>query len=196
MSFTGINFFDIFLIVACCYFIIRGMFRGIIGEIITLAGFLISFYLVFHYHIEVGKIIADTIGSNSCWITDVIAALLIWLSVSISASILRMVLKRFICFVKFTAVDKLLGLCTGTIKSLILIYAIITAGLLLAPVVNPTWLTKSDIIRYAGREWPIVHSVLIDCNVLPEDTTLPNGELEIILRPYRRGKEAPRLYSN
>ena len=49
MSLSGWNYWDIFFIILGCYFIIRGSFRGFVGEVITLVGFLASFYLSFHY---------------------------------------------------------------------------------------------------------------------------------------------------
>ena len=48
MTLFGLGFLDIFFIVLALYFIVRGMFRGFLGELITLAGFAASFYLSFH----------------------------------------------------------------------------------------------------------------------------------------------------
>ena len=80
------------------------------------------------------------------------------------------------------------------IKSVIVVYVVITGGLLLAPVVTPTWMSQSDILRYAGRSWPQFRAMFIDLNLLPEGTTLPDGTLEQILRPYRTGGGGPEGY--
>ena len=193
MSLSGWNYWDIFFIILGCYFIIRGSFRGFVGEVITLVGFLASFYLSFHYSGGIGRFLSVTMGLNA-YMAQAAAAVLIWLSVTLIAAMLRMILKSLIGAASLGGIDKLLGLFSGVIKSVIVVYVVITGGLLLAPVVSPTWMSQSDILRYAGRSWPKFRAMFIDLSLLPEGTTLPDGTLEQILRPYRTGGGAPEGY--
>lgn len=193
MSLSGWNYWDIFFIILGCYFIIRGSFRGFVGEVITLVGFLASFYLSFHYSGGIGRFLSVTMGLNS-YMAQAAAAVLIWLSVTLIAAMLRMILKSLVGAASLGGIDKLLGLFSGVIKSVIVVYVVITGGLLLAPVVTPTWMSQSDILRYAGRSWPQFRAMFIDLNLLPEGTTLPDGTLEQILRPYRTGGGGPEGY--
>ena len=194
MSLSGWNYWDIFFIILGCYFIIRGSFRGFVGEVITLVGFLASFYLSFHYSGGIGRFLSVTMGLNA-YMAQAAAAVLIWLSVTLIAAMLRMILKSLIGAASLGGIDKLLGLFSGVIKSVIVVYVVITGGLLLAPVVTPTWMSQSDILRYAGRSWPQFRAMFIDLNLLPEGTTLPDGTLEQILRPYRTGGGGPEGYA-
>lgn len=193
MSLSGWNYWDIFFIILGCYFIIRGSFRGFVGEVITLVGFLASFYLSFHYSGGIGRFLSVTMGLNA-YMAQAAAAVLIWLSVTLIAAMLRMILKSLIGAASLGGIDKLLGLFSGVIKSVIVVYVVITGGLLLAPVVTPTWMSQSDILCYAGRSWPQFRAMFIDLNLLPEGTTLPDGTLEQILRPYRTGGGGPEGY--
>ena len=193
MSLSGWNYWDIFFIILGCYFIIRGSFRGFVGEVITLVGFLASFYLSFHYSGGIGRFLSVTMGLNA-YMAQAAAAVLIWLSVTLIAAMLCMILKSLIGAASLGGIDKLLGLFSGVIKSVIVVYVVITGGLLLAPVVTPTWMSQSDILRYAGRSWPQFRAMFIDLNLLPEGTTLPDGTLEQILRPYRTGGGGPEGY--
>ncbi|MCC8058419.1 CvpA family protein [Cloacibacillus sp.] len=193
MSLSGWNYWDIFFIILGCYFIIRGSFRGFVGEVITLVGFLASFYLSFHYSGGIGRFLSVTMGLNA-YMAQAAAAVLIWLSVTLIAAMLRMILKSLIGAASLGGIDKLLGLFSGVIKSVIVVYVVITGGLLLAPVVTPTWMSQSDILRYAGRSWPQFRAMFIDLDLLPEGTTLPDGTLEQILRPYRTGDGGPEGY--
>ncbi|MCD7951639.1 MAG: CvpA family protein [Synergistaceae bacterium] len=193
MSLSGWNYWDIFFIILGCYFIIRGSFRGFVGEVITLVGFLASFYLSFHYSGGIGRFLSVTMGLNA-YMAQAAAAVLIWLSVTLIAAMLRMILKSLIGAASLGGIDKLLGLFSGVIKSVIVVYVVITGGLLLAPVVTPTWMSQSDILRYAGRSWPQFRAMFIDLDLLPEGTTLPDGTLEQILRPYRTGGGGPEGY--
>ncbi len=193
MSLSGWNYWDIFFIILGCYFIIRGSFRGFVGEVMTLAGFLASFYLSFHYSRCIGRLLAVTMGLND-YIAQAAAAVLIWLLVTFAAAVLRMIMKSLIGAARLGGVDMLLGLFSGVLKSVIVVYVVITGGLLLSPVVSPTWMSHSDILRYAGRSWPQFRAMFIDLDLLPEGTTLPEGTLEEILRPYRRGGGGPDGY--
>ncbi len=193
MSLSGWNYWDIFFIILGCYFIIRGSFRGFVGEVIMLVGFLASFYLSFHYSGGIGRFLSVTMGLNA-YMAQAAAAVLIWLSVTLIAAMLRMILKSLIGAASLGGIDKLLGLFSGVIKSVIVVYVVITGGLLLAPVVTPTWMSQSDILRYAGRSWPQFRAMFIDLDLLPEGTTLPDGTLEQILRPYRTGGGGPEGY--
>ena len=65
MKVLGFGCWDIFFIVLAAYFIVRGVFRGFVGEVITLAGFIASFYLSFHYSGELGHIVASSAGYTS-----------------------------------------------------------------------------------------------------------------------------------
>ena len=55
-------------------------------------------------------------------------------------------------------------------------------------------MSDSDVLRYAGRSWPQFRSALIGLGLVPQDTSLPDGTLEEILRPYRDGGEWPDGY--
>lgn len=105
---------------------------------------------------------------------------------------IRCALKGVISAVHLGFVDKLLGIFSGLLKTVILVYVVLVGGILLAPVVNPTWMTDSDALRYAGRNWPAARQILIDFDILPDATEFPSGTLEQILRPYRRGDSGPK----
>lgn len=193
MSVAGFSCWDIFFVVLGAYFILRGLCRGFVGEVIALVGFIASFYCAFQFSGAFGRFIAGTMGINP-YAAQAIAGVVIWLTIAMAASVVRMVLRGIIRAVSLGGIDKLLGLFSGVVKTFIAIYAIMTAGILLAPVANPTWMSDSDVLRYAGRSWPQFRSMLIGLGLVPNDTTLPDGTLEEILRPYRDGGAWPDGY--
>lgn len=195
MSIAGFSCWDIFFVVLGAYFILRGLCRGFVGEVIALVGFLASFYCAFQFSGAFGRFIAGTMGINP-YAAQAIAGVVIWLTIAMAASVVRMVLRGIIRAISLGGIDKLLGLFSGVVKTFIAIYAIMTAGILLAPVANPTWMSDSDVLRYAGRSWPQFRSALIGLGLVPQDTSLPDGTLEEILRPYRDGGEWPDGYDD
>lgn len=191
---SGWNWWDLFILCAAVYFIFRGCARGFISEVITLIGFIASFYLSFHYCGTFGSTLSASMKLNP-YAAQALAAILIWLGVTMAAAVVRMILKCLIGAVHLGGVDKILGLLSGVFKTVVIVYVIIMGGLLLAPVTDPTWMGESEILRYAGRGWPKFRAMFIDCGILPKDTTLPDEKLEKILRPYRKGGESPAGYN-
>ena len=121
-----------------------------------------------------------------------LAVIVVWLAITLLTAMVRCALKGVISAVHLGFVDKLLGIFSGLLKTVILVYVVLVGGILLAPVVNPTWMTDSDALRYAGRNWPAARQILIDFDILPDATEFPSGTLEQILRPYRRGDSGPK----
>ena len=190
MNLGGFSGVDIFIVILGLYFIVRGCYRGFIGEVITLVGFLAAFYLSFHYSSEFGHILKTSAGIDG-YVAQAVGGLIIWVMVILLTAVVRMVLKSAVGAAHLGGIDKLLGFVSGAIKTIIAVYAILALGLLVSPVVNPSWMTQSDILRYAGRTWPQFRALIIGLDLIPEKTTLPDGTLEEILRPYRTGEAAP-----
>ncbi|MDO4987514.1 MAG: CvpA family protein [Synergistes sp.] len=184
------NYFDIFFTILCLYFVIKGMMRGFVGEVISLVGFFASFYLAPLLSVPVGRMLAQSMNI-SIYIAEVIGVVLVWIAVMLVFAIIRMIVSRFIGAVHLGAVNRILGAFSGFIKASVFIYVIIMCGLLLTPVVSPVWLSESSAISFAGRYWPEVRSLAVGIGVLPHDTNLPDGTLNQILRPYRNGSDGP-----
>ena len=191
MNLAGWHLLDIFFILLGCYFIIRGCFRGFIGEILTLVGFLCSVYVSFKFSGKFGSLIFSSTGFNPS-VSQLIAIVLVWFVIYLIVAVIRKLAKGFLSAISLSGFDRLLGIFSGLLKIFVAVYVVLIGGLLLAPVANPTWMTNSDIIRYAGRQWPQVRQILIDFKLLPNAETLPQGTLEQILRPYRTGESAPK----
>jgi uncharacterized membrane protein required for colicin V production len=191
LNLAGFHILDVFFLVLGIYFIIRGCFRGFVGEIFTLAGFICSFYISFKFSGKVGNALLQTTGIN-VYVAQLLALIILWLVITIITTLLRKATRRVVSAMSLGSVDAALGLFSGIIKTAGVVYVFLIVGLLLSPVINPTWMTNSDILRYAGRHWPSVRSMLINYNVLAHASELPDGTLEQILRPYRTGSDGPK----
>ncbi len=190
MSLPGWYLLDFFIIILGCYFVIRGCFRGFVGEVLTLAGFLCSLYVSFKFSGKFGSILKIFLGLNES-VSQILAIILVWIVIAIIVALIRKLMKGILSAISLNGFDRLLGIFSGLLKTFIAVYVLLIGGLLLAPVVEPTWMTKSDIIRYAGRQWPEVRKILLDFDMLPNAEKLPQGTLEEILRPYRTGESGP-----
>ena len=193
MNLVGWHLIDIFFILLGCYFVIRGCFRGFVGEVLTLVGFFISIYVSFKFSGKFGDVISAFTGINES-VSQLAAIILVWVFISIIVAVIRTMVKSLLSAISLSGIDRLLGIFSGLLKTFVAVYVVLIGGLLLAPVVEPTWMTESDVIRYAGRQWPEVKQILVDFNLLPNAESLPDGTLEQILRPYRNGESGPEGY--
>ncbi|MGI6442873.1 MAG: CvpA family protein [Synergistaceae bacterium] len=182
---------DIFFVILGCYFVIRGIFRGFIGEAITLLGLVCSIYLSFKFSGTLGTVLESILGMNS-YLAQFIAIIIVWLLTTIIIAIFRSAFKSVISAASMGGMDKLLGFFSGLIKTALVIYVVLISGFLLSPVASPTWMSSSDILRYSGRHWPTVRHLLVDFKLFPNASSLPEGTLEEILRPYRTGSNYPK----
>ena len=193
MNLVGWHLIDIFFILLGCYFVIRGCFRGFVGEVLTLVGFFLSIYVSFKFSGKFGYVISAFTGINES-VSQLAAIILVWVFISIIVAVIRTMVKSLLSAISLSGIDRLLGIFSGLLKTFVAVYVVLIGGLLLAPVVEPTWMTESDVIRYAGRQWPEVKQILVDFNLLPNAESLPDGTLEQILRPYRNGESGPEGY--
>jgi len=193
LNLVGWHLIDIFFILLGCYFVIRGCFRGFVGEVLTLVGFFLSIYVSFKFSGKFGDVIGAFTGINES-VSQLAAIILVWVFISIIVAVIRTIVKSLLSAISLSGIDRLLGIFSGLLKTFVAVYVVLIGGLLLAPVVEPTWMTESDVIRYAGRQWPEVKQILVDFNLLPNAESLPDGTLEQILRPYRNGESGPEGY--
>lgn len=187
----GFNLLDVFFAILALWLIIRGCKRGLAGEVISLVAFVCSFFLSLKCSSDLGKFLQLSWGVNK-YLSQVFAIIIIWIVIMLLSALLRFVLKSALAAVHLGSLDTILGVVSGCIKFILVVYCFLIAGIILTPVVNPTWMTDSDIMRYAGRHWPVVRQIVVDRHLLANAEKLPNGTLEQILRPYRTGNKGPR----
>lgn len=185
MSMVGWHLLDIFFMLLGCYFVISGVFRGFVGETLSLGGLILSVYLGFRYSEMLGGLIGRTAGLNRT-VAQIVAAVAVWLVVSILFSLLRRGLKKIMDLANLSTFDRVLGILCGLTKTVVVIYAVLIGGLLLTPVVEPSWMSHSETLLFAGRYWPAARRLIIGSGALPRAGELPDGTLEQLLRRYRR----------
>lgn len=184
--FVNWHILDIFFLLLGCYFVIKGAFNGFVGEALSFGSMILSAYAGFRHSDALGSLLGRAAGLNR-EVAQVLAVVMVWLIVTIVFAVLRRILKKIINFASLGGIDRMLGILIGVLKTLIVVFAVLVGGLLLKPVVRPTWMSRSDVLVFAGRKWPEVRRLLINIGALPKRTELPEGTLEQILRPYRRG---------
>ena len=109
------NSLDIFFIIVLAFFLIRGIFRGLIQEVSSMVGLILGFFLASKYYSlalpYLGKII-----SNDNW-TKIASYMAIFLGVMGLVLILSIALKKLLNVALLGWLDKIAGGALGLIKA-------------------------------------------------------------------------------
>ncbi len=111
------NYFDIIVIAIVVIFSIRGLLRGFIKEIISLAGILISIWAAFTYY----PILVPYLDflQSPAW-RNICAYIIIFVIGILVAHAVITILQRLISLAFLSWADKLLGFCFGLLKGLLI----------------------------------------------------------------------------
>ena len=125
------NILDIIIIAAVIFFLIRGIFRGIVREIGSLAGVVLGIWLANAYHPQVGVFLKGFIPPGKY--LPLIAFALIFLVVLVLSNLLGWLFKKLFQKIFLGWVDRILGACLALLKGIFLSYLIIVLVTFLAP---------------------------------------------------------------
>jgi membrane protein required for colicin V production len=129
------NILDIIIIAAIVFFLIRGIFRGIVREIGSLAGVVLGIWLANAYHPQLANLLKGLIPPGNY--LPIIAFALIFLVVLVVCNLLGWVFKKFFQKIFLGWVDRILGACLALLKGIVLSYLIIVLVTFLAPQGSP-----------------------------------------------------------
>jgi membrane protein required for colicin V production len=125
------NILDIIIIAAVIFFLIRGIFRGIVREIGSLAGVVLGIWLANAYHPQVVVFLKGFIPPGKY--LPVIAFAMIFLVVLVLCNLLGWLFKKLFQKIFLGWVDRILGACLALLKGVFLSYLIIVLVTFLAP---------------------------------------------------------------
>ena len=136
------NILDIIIIAAIVFFLIRGIFRGIIREIGSLAGVVLGIWLANIYHPQLAELLRNFIPPGNY--LPLISFALIFLVVLVLCNLLGWVFKKFFQKIFLGWLDRILGACLALLKGIALSYLMIVMVTFLSHQGSPL-VTKSRL---------------------------------------------------
>ncbi|MBU2623707.1 MAG: CvpA family protein [Proteobacteria bacterium] len=112
------NLFDILIIIILLYCLVRGIFRGLLKEMSSLAGVLGGFYAAYTYYREVGKLLNRWIADPNY--VNILSFLLVFICVFLIISILGIIIKYILKIVFLGLVDRVFGAVFGILKGILI----------------------------------------------------------------------------
>lgn len=149
-----LNYVDLLLLVPLAYGLIRGLFKGLIHELASLAAIVIGVFLAYHFSDELALYLSDKIDDDGTWI-KILSYLLIFIGVAVVLQIVAYLITKMLKLLALGFVNRLLGGLFGFAKVLLIMLLLVY---LLDPYVedkrqeNESWrnsLVYTELKRYS-----------------------------------------------
>ena len=137
------NALDTAILVILGIFLLKGLLRGLLKEVCSLAGLLSGTLLAFAYHAPLAQMMADQLGLPPK-VCVVVTFLLLFLSCLFFFAVLGYILTRFVKLVFLGGFNRLLGGLFGALQGVVLLAVVLYALSLgtLPEAVRPSFRTS------------------------------------------------------
>jgi membrane protein required for colicin V production len=142
------NAFDIIVIIIISYCLIRGAFKGLIGEVSGIIGVVAAFYGAYTYYPMI-TVYGEKWIENS-GIRNILAFFLIFCAVLIIIGFVALLIRKFLNLVFLGWVDRTFGLMFGAAKGVLIISVIFIIITSFFPK-NPGFLATSKFSPYIAK---------------------------------------------
>lgn len=175
------HYIDIFLLGLGAYFVIRGLFKGLSGEVVSLFAVIGGFWGALKFHGPVGEIISRVTGLAPMP-SSAAAMALIFIAVNLVCLAMRIALKKAIDGTSLTWLDKALGAAAGLLKIYLVSLAVLMAAMVSAPLVGDQWVQDSRMLVTTAKSWQYVQPVLDGMGLLPDLSKAQDSARGFMLR--------------
>jgi uncharacterized membrane protein required for colicin V production len=179
---------DITMLCIGIFFIVRGIFRGLSGEVISLFGAVGGFVCAIKFYGPLQNILMERLGASVLAAT-IASMLAIFLVIFFGCSILESLVKKIISKTSLTSTDKFLGACVGVVKLYIITLFVLVGGAILAPVTGGAWdaaLDESRVMAFTRFTWPLVSPPLERAGLMPDIDAIQDRARDYLTRKAAR----------
>jgi len=142
------NAFDILIIVIVSFCLIRGLFKGLIGEVSGIIGVVAAFYGAYTYYPLITVYAQKWIENTG--FRNIIAFFLIFCAILIVINLLSLLIRKILNLVFLGWVDRTFGLVFGAVKGVLIVSVIFIMVTSFLPK-NSNFLTTSKFSPYIAQ---------------------------------------------
>ena len=154
--------------------LIRGLWRGLTGEVLSLVGMAGGVFLAWRLGPSGGQMVEASTGISSG--TAVLVAMVgIFFLVMLLAAMAERVAKALLSFTHLSLLDRGAGALCGLAKAFLVVLLVYGGGLMASGGVEPAWMGESRFMALAGTVWPLLDQSLREHGVeFPRNLSLPS----------------------
>lgn len=175
MTFSSI--FDIAIALIVASFAVRGLFRGLSGEIFSLLGTVGGVIVAWKYSGVPAAWILSMFPEANPSMVSVGFMMAIYIGVVVLAASICRIVKAFLRFASLTFADRFFGGAAGILKGAVLILFLYVGITTYSPFFPTEWMGASYVMRGADAAWPGIQDFLRKHDLFPENFTLPDLNL-------------------
>ena len=116
------NAFDIFIIVIIAFCLIRGFFKGLIGELAGIIGVIAGFYGAMTYYPMLAVYTEQWIHTKG--LSNLLAFFILFCAIFIIITLISLLIRKFLSIIFLGWMDRVLGLVFGAAKGLLIVCVI------------------------------------------------------------------------
>lgn len=142
------NAFDIVVIVVTSFCLIRGAFKGLIGEVSGIIGVVAGFYGAYTYYPLIAVYGREWINSDA--LRNLIAFFLLFVGILVAVNLLSILIQKLLKLVFLGWVDRTFGLVFGALKGVMIMSVLFIMITTFLPK-NSNFLSKSQTSPYIAE---------------------------------------------
>lgn len=167
---------DIAALFLLLIFVIKGISRGFVIEVLTLFGHVGGFVLAWRYAPALGKELSRFFAWSE-GVRFVVSLVAIFVVINLLVALAARVIRGFLRLARLSGLDYILGAAVGLGKTFLLCLIFYAVAASLVPVVPPNWLHESRTMVLTAKAWPYVSAWLVENGIVKIDQMLaiPGG---------------------
>lgn len=175
------NAADLILIALGAFFVIRGLFKGLTGEVLSLLSAIGGFYCSMRFYEPLASLIEGAVGVSPL-AANAVAMIAIFLAIFLLCMVANKTLKAVLRGTHLTWLDKIIGAFSGLVKIYVVTIVLLIAGMMVSPMTGDEWMRGSKVMTVAARTWPFVTRLLEGFGIMPDIDRLRDAAREHIAR--------------
>jgi membrane protein required for colicin V production len=159
---------DLFLGGLSIYWIARGFWVGLSGELFSLAGMVVGLLVAFQGGPALAGLILEQSWSPnvSQEILSVVCGFILFMVCNLLASIIGRAARKGLKAVNLGGLDRLMGAVAGCLKAMVLVIFLYGVIHLVTGETLPSWVRDSRLMNTAGLAWPMTSQKLVEWELL------------------------------
>lgn len=169
---------DLLFLFVATVFAVKGLIKGFMGEIISLAATVVGVVLALRFAPDGSAMVEEIFDGITPVAAQAISMIVVFVVVVLVGALLNRIVRAFLSVTSLTFLDRLLGVVAGIVKSIaILMVAFVLLNLAGNMVPRDVW-SKSKSMELASSVWPRISPYVMKNDFLREGMggALPESE--------------------
>jgi uncharacterized membrane protein required for colicin V production len=176
---TFARVFDVGMACMVFFFVSRGAWRGLTGEIMSLLGLIASTTGGWTFAQPLAKIVRPYFPNWDPTFTGVACAAVIFIGISLIFAVLGKILRSLVKAANLSLLDHLTGAVSGGARAFVIILLVYGVISIFSPASNNGWMKESLVMSNVSVVWPSALKMLADNGWIDVTRLTPEALAEV-----------------